>query len=140
MVSAIRTQTVRIPAGFYAVGDLCNLLSESHFEEVISSHRSSTEPGPVAHATTSGLRVVLMSTGSGDGWFSDDRGGAYAIDTGTIAVVPLSDPAPWQIIQAAARRLVTLCHFKAEVEVASTGTATYGEERFTIGELTITRP
>jgi len=128
MQSATRLQAVQIPAGTYAVGDPCQLLNDPDFEELEAAN-----PDTLNHTLDRGLTLTLLPVAGGDGWLEDDQGGQYAIDTGHLAVVPLSDPVPLQIVEAAARGVVQLYTFRSEVLVASAG------KLIKVGGVTITR-
>ena len=110
------------------MGDPCQLLNDPDFEELEGAN-----PDTLNHTLDRGLTLTLLPVAGGDGWLEDDQGGQYAIDTGLLAVLPLTDPVPLQIVEAAARGVVQLYTFRSEVLVASAG------KLIKVGGITITR-
>ena len=136
MQSATRLLFTHIHAGTYAIGDPCYLLNHSEIDELAEP----VTPASLTRRLARGLElVVLDSPGAdgwpcgGDGWLVDDQGGAYPIDSGCLAVMPLSDPVPLKIVEAAARGAVQLYRFEHETLVTSAGNI------LKVGGITITR-
>ena len=136
MLTPTRILSAQIPAGTYAVGDPCLLLSDSESDELFAAHN----PDTLIRTFASGLRLILLESPGGDGWLIDDQGGLYAIDTGFLAVMPLSDPVPLRIVEAAACCVVHLYHFADEAMVVlSAGSLGSGTKELKVGGLTIKR-
>ena len=129
MLSPTRILSAQIPAGTYAIGDPCCLLSDYEVDELVPAINSEN----LTHTLTGGLRLTLLPSPGGDGWLTDDQGGLYAIDTGFLAVMPLSDPVPLRIVEAAACCVVHLYHFADDAMVVSAGKV------LKVGGLTIKR-
>ena len=120
MLSPTRILSAQIPAGTYAIGDPCYLLSDSEMDELFAAH----DPDTLIRTLASGLRLILLESPGGDGWLIDDQGGNYGVDSGNLAVMPLSDPVPLRIVKYAARsrlELIQIHEFESEAMVASVG-------------------
>jgi len=117
MKSTTRLLFTHIHAGTYAIGDPCYLLNHSEIDEIAEP----VTPDSLTRRLARGLELVVLDSPGGDGWLVDDQGGAYPIDSGILAVMPLSDPVPLQIVEAAARGAVQLYHFEHETLVTRTG-------------------
>ena len=118
MLTPTRILSAQIPAGTYAIGDPCLLLSDSESDELfLSTHN----PDTLIRTFASDLRLILLESPGGDGWLTDDQGGSYAIDSGNLAVMPLSDPVPLRIVKYAARELIQIHEFENEAMVTSAG-------------------
>ena len=117
MLTPTRLLSAQIPAGTYAIGDPCCLLSDSESDELFAAHN----PETLIRTLASGLRLILLESPGGDGCLIDDQGGSYAIDTGNLAVMPLSNLVPLRIVMYAARELIQIHEFENEAMVASVG-------------------
>jgi hypothetical protein len=129
MQSTTRLLFTHIAAGTYAIGDPCYLLNHSEIEELAEP----ATPASLARRLAQGLELVVLDSPGGDGWLTDDQGGAYPIDSGLLTVMRLSDPVPLQIVEAAARCLVQLYRFEHETLVTRAGNI------LKVGGITITR-
>jgi len=73
-----------MPAGTYFVGDpLCVIKEEHEYLMEVSPSRS-------IFVDTNGIHFGMFDTYMGDGVFKDDEGREYPVDSGRIAILPIS--------------------------------------------------
>lgn len=87
-----------MPAGEYYVGDLCYVMHDAwqevcdnmfEAEKVSDGYRAPAVYGEFTLAD--GRRYALYPTYFGDGQYQDQQGRSYAVDSGTIGCILLSD-------------------------------------------------
>tara|TARA_B100000674_G_C37876492_1_gene932235 strand:+ start:83 stop:841 length:759 start_codon:yes stop_codon:yes gene_type:complete len=71
-----------LPKGIYFIGDPSYVIKEEYW------HYMSIEKERGVFQDPKGITFALFRTLMGDGVFTDDEGGEYAVDTGCIAVLP----------------------------------------------------
>lgn len=77
-------------AGKYYVGDLCYVL-DSKWDEVCGLTIVDGKTIDGEFEMKDGTRFAMYGTAWGDGVYSDQMGGAYPVDSGTIGCVLLSE-------------------------------------------------
>ena len=84
----------QLPAGAYYVGDPCYLFSHDEYGEMrwraFCAALAAVE-GDATHGVMlefEGHKVFVSSTNTGDGIYTDNRGGMYSVDAGMIGAVP----------------------------------------------------
>lgn len=80
--NCIIEQEQLLPKGIYFIGDPSYVLKEEYW------HYMSTEKERGVFQDPKGITYALFKTLMGDGVFTDDEGGEYAVDSGYIAVLP----------------------------------------------------
>lgn len=78
-----------LPAGTYVIGDLCYNLTDTQYDQFLNSSDYSARPGTITLADGTTAVVHSLSTAHGDGRFKDFSRFEYAVDSGTIGIVPL---------------------------------------------------
>src|SRR5207344_2307193 len=77
------------PAGSYYVGDPCYVLGKKDqavWDQVVNQICAKDFNGV---AELNGTKFVSGGTAHGDGYYSDNKGRKYAVDSGTIACIPV---------------------------------------------------
>lgn len=82
----MHTETT-MQAGKYYVGDLCYVFSNEEWEEVCDLIIEGQEVLQGKFTMKDGTEFTIFSTAYGDGCYTDDMGGAYAVDSGSIGCV-----------------------------------------------------
>jgi hypothetical protein len=79
-----------LPAGTYVVGDLCYNLSDTQYEQFLDSSASLKKEGEVSLADGTMVKACAFYTASGDGRYKGLDRFEYAVDSGSIGIVPLA--------------------------------------------------
>lgn len=82
-----------MPAGEYYIGDLCYVIDDEVWDEVVDCiYPSHTAEAVGKFTLKDGREFVIFSTAYGDGVYSDNRGNSkYGVDSGTIGCINLKD-------------------------------------------------
>lgn len=74
------SNTNRLPAGTYYVGDTCYVLDDDTYEEMMY----------IDGLCTNGTDIIgFFPTAYGDGCYKDTKGRSYGVDGGNIGIVPI---------------------------------------------------
>ena len=79
----INQEVITLPAGDYLIADPCYLLGDQKYDEWLGQERGELN-------IVGGLAMVSFYTEHGDGEYYDTRGRNFAVDSGTIAVIPVA--------------------------------------------------
>ena len=77
----------KLAAGTYYVGDLCYVLSEEDYDEIVCTFEYND--GDVY--TVNGFTFAWCHTAYGDGCYQDDKGNQYPVDAGLIGILRVDD-------------------------------------------------
>lgn len=77
----------KLPAGTYYVGDLCYVLSDEDYDEIVCTFQYND--GDVH--TVKGFTFAWISTAYGDGCYTDSKGNEYPVDAGLIGILRVDD-------------------------------------------------
>jgi hypothetical protein len=94
-MSTITSNTVKLPAGKYWLGDPCYVLESEDWTKVCEAFQSDENEGKsiIQVDLGNGNTVVLCQTAWGDGEYRSSRGHDIPVDSGTIGLVSLEyDP------------------------------------------------
>ena len=111
-------------ATFY-VGDLCYVLTDSEWDIVCAGDfdgENYLDPEGYDPADEkSGRPYSIFRTEYGDGWYSDKEGKGYAVDSGTIGCIAVSNISESALLQSALDRGLGQLH---ELDAYTVGSAT----------------
>ncbi len=83
--------TANFPAGEYYIGDLCYVLTESEWGELLQQCIDrDTNQCYDGEFIVSDIRIFMASTAYGDGCFEDNLHRKYGVDSGSIGFCPTS--------------------------------------------------
>lgn len=77
----------KLPAGTYYVGDLCYILADDDYDEIVCSF----EYGDGDVYTVNGFTFAWSHTSYGDGVYQDKKKNLYPVDAGLIGILRLDD-------------------------------------------------
>lgn len=77
----------KLEAGTYYVGDLCYVLSEDDYDEIVCTFQYND--GEVY--TINGFTFAWAHTAYGDGCYTDSEGNHYPVDAGLIGILRVDD-------------------------------------------------
>lgn len=77
----------KLEAGTYYVGDLCYVLSQDDYDEIVCTFRYND--GDVY--TINGFTFAWAHTAYGDGCYTDSEGNHYPVDAGLIGILRVDD-------------------------------------------------
>ena len=72
---------IELPAGVYQIGDLCYLQDEYLWEQILET------PEGKLGKLGDGRLFVYLPTAHGDGVYTDNYGGEWYVDSGTIGIL-----------------------------------------------------
>jgi hypothetical protein len=81
----------KMPAGKYYVGDLCYVIDKEWSEvcELTLDKRGRSIEG--THTLKDGRKFAMFGTAYGDGYYRDQEGQGYSVDSGTIGCMKVED-------------------------------------------------
>ena len=93
-MSAITSNSVKVPAGKYWLGDPCYVIESNDWSKVCEAFYADENQGKsVVQVDLNGNTVVLCQTAWGDGEYRSSKGHILPVDSGTIGLVSLAyDP------------------------------------------------
>lgn len=93
-MSAITSNSVKVPAGKYWLGDPCYVIESNDWSKVCEAFYADENQGKsVVQVDLNGNTVVLCQTAWGDGEYLSSKGHILPVDSGTIGLVSLAyDP------------------------------------------------
>lgn len=94
IMSAITSNSVKVPAGKYWLGDPCYVIESNDWSKVCEAFYADENQGKsVVQVDLNGNTVVLCQTAWGDGEYRSSKGHILPVDSGTIGLVSLAyDP------------------------------------------------
>lgn len=83
----------KMPAGKYYVGDLCYVINDDKVWSEVCEMTLTKAGRSIEGAFTlsSGKRFAMLSTAYGDGFYRDNEGQGYSVDSGTIGCIKVDD-------------------------------------------------
>ena len=131
------TETTRLPAGTYYVGDLCYVVPDADWPEFCDR----MFPGDDSYVIgvfedREGINYASFGTKYGDGEYVDNRGARYGVDSGSIGCIPLC-ALPADLNLAEVLRLGNIVDLDKAFEVGyddETGAITFGHLEIVTGD------
>lgn len=80
-----------MPAGVYYVGDLCYVMSDAEWDEFCSITIQGSRCLDGEFELSDGRKFATYGTSWGDGVYQDQHGNQYAVDSGLIGCILMSD-------------------------------------------------
>jgi hypothetical protein len=80
-----------LPAGIYYIGDLCFVLSDEEWNELISLTIKGENIIEGEHSFSDGRKFAIHPTKFGDGVYTDQYGESYCVESGSLGCILLSD-------------------------------------------------
>jgi len=81
-----------MPAGTYYVGDLCYVIKNGEWDEVVDLNFPNSDSRVNGEfVLKSGVKIANFGTAYGDGRYQDQDGKEYHVDSGSIGCILLSD-------------------------------------------------
>lgn len=107
---------VTFPAGVYYIGDLCYVINEKDWEELLeqSGHLGLDFDSDQWFGKFKKFGLFVGSTAHGDGMYYDNRGGTYAVDSGTIGIIDATWP---DVNESEIEMLGCIVHFHQDFKV-----------------------
>ena len=111
-----------VPAGRYFLGDPCYTVPAEYWGPLLEASDFLSRPGTI-YVDGTPITVVAFETAYGDGLFIGSNGFSYAVDSGTIGLVP------YLLGEGTAfRNLVTIIEFERDVIASTFGSIlTFGD-------------
>ncbi len=83
--------TAEFPAGEYYIGDICYVLTEKEWDEILKQCiNEETHQCYDGEFLVNGQKLFMASTAYGDGVYNDSFGRSYGVDAGDIGICPVS--------------------------------------------------
>lgn len=80
-----------LPAGSYYVGDLCYVMDDDEWDEVVRIVSNASKDSCKEYKLSDGRQFAIYSTQWGDGVYNDQKNREYFVDSGTIGCIFVSD-------------------------------------------------
>lgn len=129
------TETTRLPAGTYYVGDLCYVVPGDEWMDFVArSFPDSYSEVVGVFENREGINYANFGTKYGDGEYFDNRGARYGVDSGSIGCIPVCAVPE---VQEAVRGFSSVVSFDEPFEVGyddETGTIRFGHIEIVTGD------
>lgn len=130
------TETNRLPAGTYYVGDLCYVVPDADWPEFCDR----MFPGDDSYVigvfeNREGINYASFGTKYGDGCYGDYQLREYSVDSGTIGCIPVCALKEFDVEKI--ERLGNIVEFPTAFEIGydeATGTITFGHVDIVTGD------
>lgn len=125
-----------LPAGTYYVGDLCYVVPDDDWFDFCDRMFPEGRSVNGVKEMADGINYADFGTKYGDGYYHDNMGFSYAVDSGTIGCIPMC-ALPSDLDLNEVQRLGNIVSFDKAFEVNyddETGTITFGHIDIVTGD------